>query len=103
MKKANHLYHVYILANQRHTVLYIGVTGRCFGRIEEHIFKKTPGFTSRYNVNKLVYLESFSEITDAISREKQLKKWTRKKKVFLIEKFNPDWEDLYLKYNSDKK
>lgn len=92
------MYHTYIMTNRHHTVLYVGVTGRGLLRIMEHIEKKVPGFTSKYNVNKLVYIEEHTEVMDAINREKQLKKWSRKKKVWLIEEQNPDWEDLFLKY-----
>ncbi len=102
MRKKNHIYHVYIMTNRHHTVLYIGVTGRGLLRIREHIEKKNPGFTKKYNINKLVYMERFSEVTVAIAREKQLKKWSRKKKIWLIEKQNPEWEDLYLKYSNMK-
>jgi len=97
MKKDQHIYHVYILTNQHHTVLYIGMTGRGLLRIKEHIQKRYDGFTKQYNVNKLVYLERFTEVSEAIEREKQLKKWTRKKKIGLIEKYNSEWEDLLLK------
>ena len=79
------------------------MTGKGLFRIKEHIDEVNPGFTKKYNLNKLVYLERFSEVTKAIAREKQLKKWSRKKKVWLIEKYNPDWEDLFLKYTTQKK
>ena len=98
MKRKKHIYHVYIMTNRHHTVLYIGMTGRGLFRIKEHIDKVNPGFTKKYNLNKLVYLERFTEVSDAIAREKQLKKWSRKKKEWLIEKYNPKWEDLFLKY-----
>lgn len=88
------------MTNQQHTKLYIGVTGKGLYRIAEHIEKKYSGYTSRFNINKLVYFERFTKINEAIAREKQLKKWTRKKKEWLIEKYNPEWEDLYLKYTN---
>ena len=98
MKEKRHIYHVYIVTNRHHTVLYTGMTGRGLFRIIEHIEKINPGFTKKYNLNKLVYLERFTEVTDTIAREKQIKKWSRKKKVWLIEKYNPGWEDLFEKY-----
>jgi len=103
MRRNKHIYHVYIMTNRHHTVLYIGVTGRGLLRIKEHIDKVNPGFTKKYNVNKLVYIERFTEVIEAIAREKQLKKWSRKKKEWLIEKYNPKWEDLFLKYTNKKK
>jgi len=98
MKMKRHNYHVYIMTNMHHTVFYVGMTGRGLFRIEEHIEETNPGFTTKYNLNKLVYLEHFTEVLDAISREKQIKKWSRKKKIRLIEKYNPNWDDLFLKY-----
>ncbi len=103
MKRERHIYHVYILTNRHHRVLYIGMTGKGLFRIKEHIDKVNPGFTKKYNVNKLIYIERFTEVTDAIAREKQLKKWSRKKKEWLIEKNNPEWEDLFLKYTNGNK
>jgi len=96
MKGNQHIYHVYIMTNQRHTVLYIGMTGKGIERILEHINKIHPGFTSRYNINKLVYYEEYGEVSDAIAREKQLKRWSRKKKVWLIERTNPEWKELLI-------
>ncbi|MEX1130392.1 MAG: GIY-YIG nuclease family protein [Candidatus Woykebacteria bacterium] len=96
MKWNEHIYHVYILTNKHHTVLYIGMTGRGRKRILEHAQKVNPGFTKKYNINKLVYWEVYSESVDAIKREKQLKRWRRSKKEWLIEKKNPDWNDLFL-------
>jgi len=87
-------YYVYILASKRNGTLYIGVTNDLFRRVEEHKKKLVKGFTSKYNVNKLVYYEEFDYIEDAIYREKQLKKWRRKWKLDLIEKENPTWHDL---------
>ena len=94
MNLGKHIYHVYIMTNQHHTVLYVGMTGKGIERIFEHINKIKPGFTSRYNINKLVYFEEYGEVLDAIAREKQLKRWSRKKKVWLIERKNPEWKDL---------
>jgi len=80
--------------SNRTQTLYIGVTNDIARRVNEHKSKLNPGFTSRYNIIKLVYVESFSDIRDAIAREKQLKGWRRNKKVSLIESVNPGWKDL---------
>lgn len=87
-------YCVYILSSINRT-LYIGVTGNLKRRIWEHKNKVVPGFTERYNVDRLVYYEQTENVYSALEREKQLKKWRRDKKTFLIEKENPLWEDLY--------
>jgi putative endonuclease len=81
MKRDQHIYHVYIMTNLHHTVLYTGMTGKGLFRIYEHIQKLNPGFTKTYNINKLVYLERFTEVTDAIAREKQIKKMEPEKGV----------------------
>ena len=86
-------YYVYILASLT-KVLYVGVTNNLERRIYEHKNAIIKGFTKKYNVKKLVYFEETSEIESAIGREKQFKKWTRKKKIQLIEKENPNWDDL---------
>ncbi len=87
-------YYVYILASKRNGTLYIGVTSNLVKRIYEHKNKLIEGFTKKYNVDKLVYYEETSDINVAIKREKQLKKWNRKWKLELIEKGNPNWNDL---------
>jgi len=87
-------YTTYILTNKSNSVLYTGVTNNLDRRIYEHKNKLIPGFTQKYNLNKLVWLESFRNITDAISAEKKIKGWVRKKKIELIETTNPDWSDL---------
>jgi putative endonuclease len=86
-------YYVYIMSSHTRT-LYIGVTNNLERRVYEHKNKLTPGFTSRYNLTWLVYVETTTSSYDAITREKQLKGWTRAKKVALIEAMNPQWEDL---------
>jgi len=86
-------YHVYILASASR-VLYIGVTGNLLRRVREHREASIPGFTARYRVKELVYLEAFGDIRMAIAREKQLKGWLRSRKIALIESFNPHWRDL---------
>jgi len=87
-------YFVYILTNKSHTVLYTGVTSNIWKRVDQHLNITFLGFTSKYNVNILVYAESFNYMNDAICREKQLKAGSRIKKIKLIEKTNPQWRDL---------
>jgi putative endonuclease len=88
------MYYVYILANKSNSVIYIGVTNDLNRRLCEHKSGEIKGFTKKYNINKLVYYEEYSNIDDAITREKQLKHWTRIKKNRLIESTNPLWEDM---------
>lgn len=88
------VYYVYILTNQNNTTLYIGVTNNIERRLFEHINSTNQGFTKKYKLNKLVYLETTSSVLDAIKREKQLKSMTRKKKEELILQINPNWKDL---------
>ncbi len=84
---------VYIVSSLNRTI-YIGVTSNIERRVYEHKMKLVPGFTQRYNVTRLVYLEEFADIRDAIAREKQLKGWLRNRKVALIQEKNPKWDDL---------
>ena len=86
---------VYILTNKWNTVLYIGVTGNLVRRIYQHKMKLVKDFTSKYNLNELVYYEMLDNPKEAIKREKQLKNLVRRKKDALINKFNPNWKDLY--------
>jgi len=88
-------YFVYILCNKRNGTLYTGVTSDLIKRIYEHKNKLVDGFTKRYNVHSLVWYEIYRSAEAAINREKQIKKWKRKWKLELIEKNNPDWNDLY--------
>ena len=88
-------YYIYILTNKNNTVLYIGVTNDLTRRVSEHRQKLVKGFTSKYNVDKLIYFEKFNFIVAAIAREKQLKGYSRAKKNGLINKFNPEWLELY--------
>ena len=88
-------YYVYILASRKDGVTYIGVTNDLVRRIYEHRTKAVPGFTSRYNITRLVRFEIYDDPISAISREKELKKWKRSWKVRLIETQNPEWDDLY--------
>lgn len=86
-------YYVYIMAS-RSRVLYTGVTNNLARRVDEHKRGLNHGFTSRYRVTRLVYFEEFTDIRDAIAREKQIKGWTRSRKTALVERRNPTWEDL---------
>ncbi len=85
---------VYILASGKHGTLYIGVTSDLAGRMHQHREGLIKGFTSRYGVARLVHFEMFDDMTNAIVREKQLKKWNRDWKLTLIESANPGWVDL---------
>ena len=86
-------FHVYILASQT-KVLYTGVTSNLSVRVTEHKNHVVAGFTKRYNVDRLVYFEEYSEAIVAIEREKRLKRMTRAKKIRLIERANSEWRDL---------
>lgn len=86
-------YYVYIMTNVSGT-LYIGVTSNLEKRVYQHREKIIAGFTARYNITQLVYIETFDHPSDAIAREKQLKRWGRTKKIKLIESTNPSWDDL---------
>jgi len=87
--------HIYILSNKNNTTLYTGVTSKLKERISDHKNKKFKGFTSKYNVDKLVYFEEYGDIRLAIAREKQIKAGSRQKKDDLINSMNPEWKDLY--------
>jgi putative endonuclease len=86
---------VYMLASRRHGTLYIGVTGKLLARIVQHRDGDLPGFTQRYGVTRLVWYEPHGDMSAAIRREKQLKKFRREWKINLIERENPCWEDLF--------
>jgi putative endonuclease len=86
-------YYVYIMASASRT-LYTGVTSNLERRVLQHRRKRLRGFTARYNINRLVYYEMSGEILAAITREKEIKSWSRKKKIALIESVNRDWKDL---------
>ena len=88
--------YVYIITNEYNTTLYIGVTSDLHNRIKDHKEKRhVNAFSARFNLNKLVYFETFQMIEDAITREKQLKGGSKAKKVALIVSINPEWKDLY--------
>jgi len=86
---------VYILASKPNGVLYIGATRNLSKRIWRHKNNVVPSYTQRYAVHQLVYYELHEDITQAIAREKRMKKWRRAWKIHLVEKHNPEWEDLY--------
>ncbi len=90
----NKEYYVYILTNKNNTTLYVGVTNNVERRLYEHRMGLVDGFTKKYKLHKLVYVEETNEVDSAIAREKQIKGWTRKKKEDLINSINPKWEDL---------
>ncbi|HEX6042709.1 GIY-YIG nuclease family protein [Longimicrobium sp.] len=90
----HHNYYVYLLASAKH-VLYVGMTNNLVHRVAQHRQRLTPGFTKRYNVDRLVYFEHTHDANAAIAREKEIKSWVRAKKVQLIETMNPSWDDLY--------
>ncbi len=87
-------YFVYMMTNQNNRVLYTGVTNDLIRRVHEHRTKRIQGFTAKYNVDKLVFFESTSDIVAAISREKQIKGWSRAKKNKLVASINSSWKDL---------
>ena len=91
------VYYVYILANATNVTLYTGVTGNLERRLWEHKIHADPhSFTAKYNVTKLVYYESTSDVKSALEREKQIKSWNRRRKNELIQTMNPFWKDLSL-------
>ena len=95
----DHKYWVYIVCSRSGT-LYIGVTNSIFRRMIEHKSGKFEGFASKYGCDRLVYHESFDRVENAIGREKQLKRWVRRKKIALIESVNPRWQDLAEKWGA---
>jgi putative endonuclease len=88
-------FYVYILTNRNNTVLYTGVTNDLQKRVFEHKEGLINGFTKKYNVHKLVYFEVFEDAYNAIAREKKIKGGSRRKKMNLVAKMNPVWDDLY--------
>ena len=90
------------MTNKMRGTLYIGVTNNLKKRVYEHKKKLVDGFTKRYNITRLVYYETGTDIYDVIQREKQMKKWYRKWKIELIEKKNPNWEDLAKDWYDDE-
>ncbi len=88
-------YFVYVLTSKKYGTLYVGVTDNLVRRVYEHKNNLVEGFIKKYNVHQLVYYEVFDDISEAIVKEKQLKKWKRYWKIQIIEKFNSEWKDLY--------
>ena len=86
-------YYVYIMTNRSKT-LYTGMTNDIKKRVYQHKSKLIEGFTKKYNITRLVYVETFRDVNSAIAREKVIKGWVRKKKLALIEEHNPEWNDL---------
>ncbi len=86
-------FYVYIMSSKNGT-LYVGITSNIKKRVYEHKNHLMPGFTDKYNINRLVYTETFGDALSAIAREKQIKHWRREKKVKLIVSINPKWDDL---------
>jgi putative endonuclease len=93
-------YYVYIMTNKSRT-LYTGVTNNLERRVYEHKNKLIAGFTSKYNITRLVYYEETNDIQVALEREKQIKGWLRSKKIVLIDSMNPEWKDLSLEWYVD--
>ena len=87
---------VYIMTNKYNSVLYTGVTNNLIRRVYEHKNKIVEGFTQKYNLDKLIYYEFHEDIRVAIAREKQIKAGSRKKKIDMIHRQNPEWKDLYI-------
>jgi putative endonuclease len=88
-------YFVYILASTRHGALYVGVTNDLIRRVFEHRCGAVPGFSKKHHIHQLVYFEAHTDISEAILREKGIKRWLRAWKVELIERENPQWRDLW--------
>ena len=93
-------YYVYVMTNRSRT-LYTGVTSNLERRVCEHKHELIPGFTSKYNITRLVYYEAHPSARDAIAHEKQIKGWLRAKKIALIESANPNWDDVSAAWHED--
>jgi putative endonuclease len=91
-------YHLYIMASGPKGTLYVGVTSNLALRVAQHKTGEFSGFTARYAVTRLVFVEEFQQVDDAIAAEKRIKRWRRNWKIELIEKLNPDWRDLAATY-----
>ncbi len=95
-------YFVYLLASKRRGTIYAGITNNILERVYQHKKNLVPGFTARYGVHRLVYYEETGDVLSAIQREKQIKKWNREWKIRLIEKDNPNWDDLFENWFDNK-
>ena len=89
------MFYVYLLASRKQGTLYLGVTKDLVRRTHQHREKLLPGFSSRYDIRRLIWFETYDDPTSAITREKEIKKWRRAWKIDLIERDNPEWRDLY--------
>ncbi len=87
-------YYVYILANKTNSTIYVGITNDLARRVYEHKSEKQEGFTKKYHVHKLVYYEETSDVYSALTREKQIKSWSRRRKNDLINTLNPTWKEI---------
>jgi putative endonuclease len=94
-------YFIYMMTNRWLNVLYTGITNSLQRRVWQHKNKAVPGFTKKYNCDRLVYFEQYDEVTHAIAREKQIKNWPRAKKNALVETLNPQWTDLAADWYTD--
>jgi putative endonuclease len=92
--RREYIFYVYILQSASRRALYIGMTNNLRHRVVQHKAHKNEGFTDDYNATRLVYWEKFESVGNAIAREKQLKRWRREKKMWLVETMNPKWRDL---------
>jgi len=92
--RRTYCFYVYMVQSASRRALYIGMTNNLHKRVWQHKTHAWEGFSDRYNAARLVYWESFDDVRKAIDREKQLKRWRREKKIWLIERLNPDWRDL---------
>jgi putative endonuclease len=99
--KEKYSYYVYILTNKLNTVFYTGFTNNIIRRLVEHKMKIADGFTKKYNVNKLVYYEYYTDVYSAINREKKIKIWKKEWKLRIIKKENPEMKDLIYDFMSD--
>ncbi len=97
MTRENKRFYVYILAKERNSTFYVGMTSNLQKRTWEHKNEVADGFTKKYSIKRLVYYEIFDDPENAIKREKRLKKWNRPWKMRIIEEMNPNWDDLYEK------
>ncbi|MBR6759677.1 MAG: GIY-YIG nuclease family protein [Alistipes sp.] len=88
-------YWIYFMTNTNNTVLYVGVTSNLQQRIRQHKAKELGGFTAKYAISKVIFVEEYTDIREAIAREKQIKGWSRRKKEELIATQNPLWRDLF--------
>ncbi len=92
------MYYVYVLTSSRNNTIYVGVTNDLMRRVAEHKNEVIDGFTKKYHIHKLVYFEQTTDVYSALTREKQIKSWSRNKKNDLINRLNPEWKDLSIDF-----